>query len=459
MQYMDNKVSDLQIAYIGGGSKGWAWGLMSDLAREESLSGTVRLYDIDDEAAKANEIIGNKVTEANPDCSKWSYSKKDSLEVALTGADFVILSILPGTFDHMEVDVHHAEKYGIYQSVGDTVGPGGLMRALRTIPMYVVIANAIKDYAPEAWVLNYTNPMTICTRTLYKVFPKIKAFGNCHEVFGTQKVLSEALSDIKGISDVPREEIKVNALGVNHFTWITEASYKGMDLMPIYDEFVEKYHETGYEKGNTGNWMNDFFASTNRVKFDLYRRFGAIAAAGDRHLAEFCPGSWYLDTPEMAKEWRFGLTPVSWRKNNEQERKEKSQKLLSGEETFELKETGEEGIRQIKALLGLEDLVTNVNIPNRGQIPELPMDCVVETNALIRKNSVTPLVAGQLPPAIMALTQTHVSNQEMIVEAGLTGNLDLAFNAFVKDPLVRMTLSEAKECFDDMFSLSGSIKE
>ncbi len=199
-------------------------------ATDKQLSGHIRLYDIDHNAAKANETIGNQLTASDPTLAKWKYSMATSLQEALTGADFVIISILPGTFDHMEIDVHHPEKYGIYQSVGDTAGPGGLMRALRTIPMFETIANAIKDCSPNAWVLNYTNPMTICTRTLYRVFPQIKAFGNCHEVFGTQKLLVEALADIKGITDVAREDIKVSVTGINHFTWLTSASYKDIDL-------------------------------------------------------------------------------------------------------------------------------------------------------------------------------------------------------------------------------------
>ena len=217
---------DIQIAYIGGGSMGWAWGLMSDLAAEKQLSGTVRLYDIDSEAARRNEKIG-QLLQKNADVkSHWDYRAVDSLQEALKGSDFVVISILPATFDEMEVDVHYPEKYGIYQSVGDTVGPGGLVRALRTVPMVVEIANAIKNWSPDAWVINYTNPMTLCIRTLYEVFPKIKAFGCCHEVFGTQDLLKSALVDIDGIDAIHRRNIKVNVLGINHFTWLDKASMK-----------------------------------------------------------------------------------------------------------------------------------------------------------------------------------------------------------------------------------------
>ena len=220
----------------------------------------------------------------------------------LTGADFVVISILPGTFDEMESDVHAPEAYGIYQSVGDTVGAGGFMRAMRTIPMYVTIAEAIRDYSPNAWVINYTNPMTLCVRTLYHVFPKIKAFGCCHEVFGTQTLLTHILDEELGLKDVARQDIKVNVKGINHFTWFDKATYKGMDLFPIYRKFVEEHYESGYEYGDT-NWMNSSFACANRVKFDLFLRYGCIAAAGDRHLAEFMPGNEYLKDPGLVAKW------------------------------------------------------------------------------------------------------------------------------------------------------------
>ena len=193
MIYRNGKVSDVQIAYIGGGSRGWAWTFMTDLALEKDMSGTIRLYDLNEKAAKANEEIGNRVSEREEAVGKWKYETCTDMEQALTGADFIVISILPGSFDEMAVDVHTPERLGIYQSVGDTAGPGGIIRALRTIPMFVKIAEDIKKYAPSAWVINYTNPMSLCVKTLYHTFPEIKAFGCCHEVFGTQKVLKEEI--------------------------------------------------------------------------------------------------------------------------------------------------------------------------------------------------------------------------------------------------------------------------
>ena len=450
MKYVGNRAEDVKIAYIGGGSRGWAWGLMSDLAAVDDMNGTVALYDIDREAAEKNAVIGNRMKEL-PDCrSAWEYKAVDTLKEALTGADFVVISILPGTFDEMESDVHAPEKYGIYQSVGDTAGPGGLVRALRTIPMFEEIAAAIRDFCPDAWVINYTNPMTVCVRTLYRVFPQIKAFGCCHEVFGTQKLLALVLKDMLGIEDAKREEIRVNVVGVNHFTWLTEAKYKNIDLFPLYRSFCEKYAAEGFSEQADNNWMNNSFASRERVKMDLFLRFGAIAAAGDRHLAEFCPGSWYLKDPETVKSWCFGLTTVAWRKEDLKKRLERSERLYTGEETPVISQTGEEGVQQMRAILGLRDLVTNVNIPNLGQIPNLPFGAVVETNAHFCADSVRPVFAGPLPESIYPLVSRVSGIQELIVQAALDRDLEKAFRAFQMDPNMDLSQTDARRLFDEM---------
>ena len=454
MKYTNKGVEELKIAYVGGGSRGWAWGLMSDLATAEDISGEVALYDIDREAADHNVIIGNKYNDAEGAKSKWHYRATNTLGEALQDADFVVISILPGTFDEMESDVHTPEKYGIYQPVGDTSGPGGIVRALRAIPMFEEIGLAIKAHCPKAWVINYTNPMTVLVRTLYRVFPEIKAFGCCHEVFGTQKLLAAMLSEEWGLEEgaIAREDIKVNVVGVNHFTWLTAANYRHTDLFPLYAKFAQKYAATGYlgKNGEDGNWMNRFFASAHRVKFDLFNRFGYIAAAGDRHLAEFCPRSWYLEKPEQVWEWKFSLTPVSWRRGSLAKRLAKSEQLRSGEMACELKKTGEDGVNQIRALLGLHTMVTNVNLPNRGQIPNLPADAVVETNAVFTSDTVTPVMAGEIPTEIYALITRIVAAQELVVEAALKRDKELAFKAFCNDPLVTLTLADARALFEEM---------
>ena len=444
-----SRAQNLTVAYIGGGSRGWAWGFMTDIAMDPDLCGQVRLYDIDRPAAERNQLIGSMIS-AHPDArSRWRYSVADTLQDALTGADFVVISILPGTFDEMESDVHLPERVGVFQSVGDTVGAGGFMRAMRTIPMFVEFAAAIRDWAPKAWVINYTNPMTLCIRTLYAAYPGIRAFGCCHEVFGTQKLLCAMIRDKLG-EEARRQDLYTTVTGINHFTWLTQATFRGVDLMPLYRDFADEYWETGYMDGKDDNWMNSYFSCAQRVKFDLFRRYGCIAAAGDRHLAEFLP-PWYLKDEATAHQWKFTLTPVSWRKEDLKRRLERSDRLANGEEKIDLKPSGEEGHLLIKALLGLGDLVSNVNIPNAGQIPNLPRGAVVETNALFGFDRIQPVSAGDMPANILPLVARHVYNQENTLTAALRCDRKLGFSTFMNDPqLGAVSLADGQKLFDDM---------
>ena len=454
MRYENGIMKDIKISYIGGGSRGWAWTLMNDLGRESVLSGSVYLYDLDKEAAKINETIGNKLSAQDNVKSVWKYVAADTLKEALEDSDFVVVSITPKTLDEMEIDVHAPEQYGIYQSVGDTTGPGGFVRAMRTIPMFNEIALGIKEWCPNAWVLNFTNPMAICVKALYEAFPEIKAFGCCHEVFGTQKLLATILDEKLGIKDVPREDITVNVFGVNHFTWFNEASYQGMDLFPLYKEFVDEHYEEGFALDDN-NWANEGWECSHRVKFDLFKEYGYIAAAGDRHLAEFMPGDKYLKSPEVVKSWKFGLTKVATRKSRLASRNARGQRLFKGEEQIQLKSTGEEGVLLIKALCGMYRFISNVNIPNTAlQIPNLPSDAVVECNAVFERDSVKPIYTGFIPENVKELLMPHIENQKRVVDAANHVDKELLAEAFATDPLVkgRMTNEEIQSLVDEMLA-------
>ena len=452
----DMERRDVKIAYIGGGSRGWAWQLMGDLAREPALGGEVRLYDIDQEAARCNEVIGNRLSALPEAAGRWRYTAQETLGGALEGADFVIISILPGTFDEMESDVHAPEAYGVLQPVGDTTGPGGMLRALRTGPMYAQFARAIAAHCPQAWVINYTNPMAQCVRTLYEVFPGIRAFGCCHEVFSTQKLLADALME-QGCENLTRHDLRTTVAGVNHFTWVTDARYRDIDVMPIYRAFVEKYAQSGYGLPEEGNWLNRFFLCGHRVKFDLFQRYGAIAAAGDRHLAEFNPAPRYLRSREEVQAWQFSLTPVSWRKQELGERRARAQRLYSGAEQPIMKASDEEGVLQMKALLGMGDMVTNVNLPNRGQIANAPLGAVVETNAAFSGGSLQPVHAGALPAPILALSMPALAAQEQLAAAIAARDATLAFPAFANDPLlVSLTQAQARTLYSDMLRATAA---
>jgi len=452
-------IDKLKICYIGGGSRNWAWVLMQDLAFEKEIGGTIELYDLKHDDAVTNEIIGNKLM-AEHNEGKWKFHANPSLGDALNASDFVFISILPGDFEEMAVDVHMPEKFGIYQSVGDTAGAGGIIRALRTIGQFRDIAREIKKYAPDAWVINYTNPMNICTRTLYKEFSQIKAFGCCHEVFHTQKLLAKVIEEEKlaDLGSIKREEIKVNVLGINHFTWIDKAFWNDIDIFPLYKKFCDKYSGTGF-KDKSSKIETDadtierqkLFGSTDRVKMDLFRRYELIAAAGDRHLAEFCPPSWYLSSPQTAEDWGFALTPVSWRIKDREKLKEKAKSYREGLQTMTPVQSGEEGIKIVKALLGLSNLVTNVNLPNKGQMPQIPAGAIAETNAVFSKNKIEPVSANMLHVDLEALVMHHVLCYEGIIEAVFENDIEKAFRVFSHDYAVqKLNLADARSLFNEM---------
>jgi alpha-galactosidase len=302
-------------------------------------------------------------------------------------------------------------------------------------------------------VINYTNPMTICTRTLTRVAPQLKVFGCCHEVFGTQRLLASLVSQRLGLSPAPaRHEIKVNVLGINHFTWIDRAFYQGVDLLELMRRhIVQPGVMRAYTRPEVEGW-NDWHRSAEQVKFALFQRYGLLAAAGDRHLVEFLPG--FTRSPDELFRWGVSRTPVSWRIERWQSAPQRTRDLMAGREPLSLGASGEEGVAQIKALLGLGDVITNVNAENRGQIANLPLRAVVETNARLSRDEVRPLAAGALPPGLQPLVARHVSNQELIVEAALTRDKDLAFQAVFSDPANRLAIDECWEMFNRMLQAS-----
>ncbi len=425
----------IKIAYIGGGSKLWARRFMQDLSLAEGIGGEVSLYDIDKAAAIRNQQIATRL-HAHPEAiSPFTYTVADTLEDCLTGADFVLISILPGTFQEMRSDVHAPEAYGIYQAVGDTVGPGGILRAMRTVPIYAGFAKAIKENCPNAWVLNLTNPMSACVKALYDNFPEIKAFGCCHEVFHAQMFLTCVLKELKGI-EADRRDIYTDASGINHFTWITEARYQDIDLLALLPEFMDKFFESGYyERGDHDAWKTDPFAYANRVKMDLYRRYGALAAAGDRHLVEFVNNNWYMADPEMVKKWHYALTTVDLREANQAKQIQESIAMAKGELDFAPENSGEELVHLLRALLGLEVIVSNVNMPNHGQMPGLPEGSIVETNCVFSNGFVKPVTAKPLPAGALALVQRNCANIDLTCEGIRERNLDKLFAAFMNQPL------------------------
>lgn len=449
---------NIKIAYIGGGSKQWARVFMYDLALCPDLCGEIGLYDIDAQAAHRNLRIGERINADKETVSRWNYVVYTQLKNCLEGADFVVISILPGTFEDMRVDVHFPEKYGIYQSVGDTAGPGGVFRAMRTVPIYEEFAAAIAAICPKAWVINFTNPMSICTKALYDVFPGIKAFGCCHEVFHTQDFLCDVLKEATGIK-AKRSELYTEVSGINHFTWISSAKYQNIEIFDYLPEFIERHFEEGYyEHGPADSYKTNSFAYANCVKMDLFRRYGVLGAAGDRHLAEFMNNEWYLADPEQVADWKYALTTVDFRIRQMQERIDESIALAEGRLPVKVEKSDEEAVDLMRGVLGLTTKVSNVNLPNEGQISGLPLGSIVESNACFTNDNVRPLMTKKLPRAVLSLVSRCSDNIDILYEGIHKRNKDIIFEAFVNQPLCSgLSLQNARSLFEEMLAASGGL--
>lgn len=443
---------DLKICYVGGASRYWAKMVATDLALTPELKGEIALYDINFEAAKENAERLKRLFDDPEAKTRFKVKAYKQRKVALRGADFVFMSILPGPMQMMANDLDIPAKYGVLQTVGDTTGPGGISRMLRTIPIYLEYADLIMDHCPNAWVINYTNPMTLCTAALYAAQPRIKAIGCCHEVFGTQDKIARIVSEMRGIEKPKRQEIKLDIAGVNHFTMATAARFKGEDLFPLIREWLETsdvwndHTKWSLKQAREGL----FFGGKNRVAWDFFKRFGVVGAAGDRHLVEFVP--WYLNSEKNLHRNGVVRTPSSFRLGTwKPAGNAPGAKSALSKENEGLVRSGEEAVDMILALSGVRDLDTNVNIPNVGQMPQFENGFVVETNAQFRYDSLTPIVARPLPLAVKGLMDNVVTTQKLTLEAGMKEDRELALQAMLSDPLVNLPIDEAEQMMDELF--------
>lgn len=435
-----------RVCIIGGGSRLWAIQFLKDLTLQDKIGAHVVLYDIDRKAADNNEAVANEIFRINGKADALSVSVSSTLDEGLKGADFVIIAIEPGITAIRKGDLELPESYGILQSVGDTTGPGGLMRAWRAIPLFVDFARAIERCCPNAWVINYTNPMTLCTSALYKGFPGIKALGCCHEVFHTESFIAEFIAKQRGIETPDRREIDIDVSGLNHFTFVTKARYKGEDVMPLLKKYVKNDDvfadrtAVAKQRVKEGKW----FESDHLVALRFLRDFDTLGAAGDRHLAEFVP--FFLTSDESA--WRYGFvrTPFSYR---EAEDIRKKNKVYTSDELI-AKPSDEEGVDILLSLAGERTLKTNINIPNIGQVRYLGKGHIVESNGFISANSIVPIVSTDPTLPVQAMVQRIEKEQDVALEAIIENDMDKLFQAFILDPLVNISIDKAHELFGKM---------
>lgn len=460
----------LKIVMIGGGSYQWTPVLGRDLMLHEHLRGsTFVLYDIDPKPLPAMQKLMRKIARAAGTGFKVT-ATTDPRE-AFEGADFAILSITTGGYDMMEHDLAIPAKYGVFQTVGDTVGPGGLVRALRNVPVILKIGRMMEKYCPDAWMLNLSNPMTILTRTLLRE-TSIKTVGLCHELFGTMELLleifgledqsnlaAESLMGVEQMIDAEgahlwEREMSIEAGGINHCIWMTKLTVRGQDGFELLHEFLqdpEKFARTmppppGKEKRDPGSLA--MMMQNHQLKLELFGLYNCLAAAGDKHVAEFYP---YLLHDEKYAAERFGMTPytIDWQRDSQDMFKNWMDWWNAGKMPLNMERSEELASDIVVALSGGRQLRAIVNRPNLHQIANLPKHAVVESMANVDSGGIQTLAMGDLPAAVQSLLARHVANQEMTVEAALAGDRQLALQVLLNDPLTR-DFDDAAKMLDEM---------
>lgn len=429
-----------KIVIIGGGSYTWGPTFLRDIFATPELAGsTIVLEDVIQDRVDLIYSLGQKmIADFGLD---FHLEKTLSLEDALVGADFVILTITTGRLESMRPDLEIPAKYGIKQSVGDTTGPGGLARALRNIPVVAEIGRKVMEICPNALFLNYTNPMTVLTRVL--AMQGVKVVGLCHEWIGVR----EKLAQMFGMTP---EQIHAKIAGVNHLIWVTDLYADGKRVWNEIPAITEKILN---DEIKVGEEDTSVFVDHAKVKSTLFQLYGALPAAGDRHIAEFFPH--FINAPtNWGADYDFRLTNIEDRMGLEMFAKMMIESTISGEtdlKPFMADISTEAANKIIRALKTNQSYVGIMNLPNVGQIANLPRDVVVETYGVIDVTGAHATTYGDVPAGVQSILERHVRQQEMTVEAALKGSRELALQVLLNDPLSsRLTIPQAKLMLEEL---------
>ena len=409
-----------KIVIIGGGSFLWGPVLVRDFLVEPRLQGSeLWLHDI---VAEPLALVARYAERVRTAADRgWRVHTTAERGPALDGADAVVLCITTGGLEAMRHDLEIPLTYGIAQSVGDTVGPGGHMRALRNIPVVLDIAQDMERRCPDALLVNLTNPMTTLCRAVTK-HTAIRTVGVCHEWPNTAIGLCMWLG-----LDTPAA-VQATVAGINHLIW-------ALDL--------RCGEEDGFARIRAEVERNDILPDA-AVKLDQFAQTGYLPVAGDRHVAEFFPQYLTRET-DFGAQFGVALTSIA---DREQWREEgMTEWEITGRRATIRAATTDEPVRLSPSIEDIAPIIADafdaaggrhiVNLPNTGQIHNLPRDAVVETYAHLSANGFAPDEIGDLPPPVQERLAPHVHNQERIVDAAVTGDRQLALAAFRDDPLVR----------------------
>jgi alpha-galactosidase/6-phospho-beta-glucosidase family protein len=437
----------MQVTIIGGGSFQWAPKLITDLLGVAPLAGMhLVLEDIDPGALDkmaayarmADETMGTKIT----------VSTTTDQRRALADADFVVVTISTGGFASMAVDLDVPARHGIHQSVGDSVGPGGINRSLRNVPVLVGIGRDMEECCADAWMLNITNPMTCLTRAVCRE-TSIKTVGLCHEV-------GHFCMDLAIAFGKPHDAVRPTVVGVNHFPLVTALDIDGDDGFSLLGDMVTELGGLDALGDPARPEAEPFtpldFAQRHLLKLTLFDRYGALPAAGDRHVAEFLP-SVLTEASGWGAAWGIELTPIARREEHQTEYIAEVDAVLGGTAKMQTWDSGEIVAPVIDSLLTGTHRELPLNLPNAGQCPDLPADAVVESICVVDADGMRGRDAPHAPGPLTEWVRRQVAVQELTVEAALSGDRTLVRSAFALDPLAgRGDLRDTEAMVDELLA-------
>lgn len=423
-----------KITFIGAGSTVFAQNLLGDiLSFPEFADSTISLHDIDEERLRTTEIVAQKIAqrlEINPIIEATTDRRQ-----ALDGADYAISMIQvagykPGTV----IDFEIPKKYGLYQTIADTLGVGGIMRGLRTIPVLLDISKDMEELCPDVLHLNYVNPMAMNCWALSRATP-IKTVGLCHSVQGTAMQIAQDIG-------VPLDDINYVCAGINHMAFYLKFERDGEDLYPLIQQVLEEER--------VPDW--------NRVRYELFKRTGYFVTESSEHLSEYVP--WFIkrDRPDLIERYNIPLDEYVTRCEKQISKWEKLRKKLEDpRRKLRVNPSDEYGSLIIHSAETGTPRVIYGNVANNGLIDNLPQGCCVEVPCLVDKNGVQPTAVGALPPQLAALMQTNINVQALTVEAALTGKREHIYHAAMLDPhtAAELDLEQIWSMVDDLIEAHG----
>jgi alpha-galactosidase len=426
-----------KITFIGAGSTVFAKALLGDILSWPELAGsTIYLHDIDEERLRTSELMAGhlaRALQARPRLEATTNRQK-----ALEGADYVIsmfqiAGYKPGTV----IDFEIPKKYGLRQTIADTLGIGGIMRALRTIPVFLEMCAEMEQLCPDVLHLNYVNPMAINCWAMSRA-SRIKTVGLCHSVQGTAGQLAKDIG-------VPLEEINYLAAGINHMAFYLKFERDGRDLYPLIRQVVDE--------GRVPDW--------NRVRYEMFNRLGYFVTESSEHFAEYVP--WFIkgDRPDLIERYNIPLDEYIRRceaqiafwdfMRAEYEAGNFDHPLLA------IKPSNEYGALIIHSVETGTPRIIYGNVANEGLIDNLPPGCCVEVPCLVDKNGVQPARVGSLPPHLAALMQTNINVQALAVEAALSRKREHVYHAAMLDPhtAAELDLDQIWQMVDELIEAHG----